>query len=189
MRPLHSLVGSLSLAGVIACGGGSHPVIIDVPIPPDTPVDAFMCEFMSTANINTMNTPLDFATDFTGGPVILNAMATTETPPALEFGINISGLFSMHPNTTLLMIWHDKHGVSAGGAGTAGLMTGPPVAGVYNLDDDQNFGAGFDIVTYKAGAMGPDTNAPTQAYVLNNMGTAKFNLTAWDVKAVANAMS
>jgi hypothetical protein len=193
MRALQSLVGSLSLAGLIACGGGSHPVIIDVPIPPDMPVDAFACTPMMGANIDTTaNGPLDFATDFTGGPVVLTAMPVG-TPPVLEFGINISGLFKNLPNTTLLMIWSDKKGVfappSATTAGNFASGTTGPVVGLYNLDDDANFGAGFDIVTYLPGTMGPDTSKPVQAYVLGNMGTAKFNLTAWDTKAVANGTS
>jgi hypothetical protein len=192
MRALNSVVGSLSFVALVACGGSKTPVIIDVPIPPDAPIDAFMCEFMSLNIDTTMNGPIDFATDFTSGPVTLNAMLTTDTPPVLEFGINISGIFGMnHPNTTLLMIWEDKHGVfNTGTAGTAGNFQGPPVAGTYNLDDDANFGAGFDILTYPAGSGGPDTTkTPLQAYVLGNMGTAKFVLSSWDVKAVANQKS
>jgi hypothetical protein len=162
-----------------------------VPIPPDAPIDAFMCEFMSLNIDTTMNGPIDFATDFTSGPVILNAMPTTDTPPVLEFGINISGIFGMnHPNTTLLMIWEDKNGVFGTGTGTAGNFAGPPVAGTYNMDSDAMFGAGFDILTYPAGSGGPDTTkTPLQAYVLGNQGTAKFDLASWDLKATANGMS
>jgi len=191
MRALNSVVGSLSFVGLIACGGGKSPTIIDVPIPPDAPIDAFMCEFMMLNIDTTMNGPIDFATDFTSGPVTLNAMPTMDQTPVLEFGINISGIFGMnHPNTTLLMIWEDKKGVFQAPPGHAGNFAGPPVAGTYDLDDDNNFGAGFDILTYPAGSGGPDTTkTPLQAYVLGNMGTAKFVLSSWDVKAVANQKS
>jgi hypothetical protein len=201
MRALNSIVGSISLVGLMACGGGSHPQIIDVMVPPDAPVDAFACEFMML-NIDT-NTkcamgvtppcPLDFATDFNGGPVTLNAVATMDTPPVLFAGIRITGIFgTMHPNTTLELSWRDKSGIF--GTAEAGAFAKPPTVSAtttYAIDSDvdNTFGASVDIITYAAGTGGPDTSKPLQGYFKGSDGLAKVKLTRWTAAAVANGTS
>jgi hypothetical protein len=181
MRALNSVVGSLSLVGLIACGGGSHPQIIDVPIPPDAPIDAFACEFMAGANIDTTGKDIDFSTP--APALILNANPNMATPPALEFSVVIT--FMSHPGAGILMVWADK--VGAFGTAVAGNMNKPPTAGSYPMDADATIGAGFDIVNgITDNGDGTVSIKPTQVYTLANNPTAQFVLTTWSSAAAAN---
>ena len=184
MRALNSVVGSLSLVGLMACGGGSHPQIIDVPIPPDAPIDAFACEFMAGANIDTTGKDIDFANP--PPALILNAAANTAQPPVLEFSVVIT--FMSHPGAGILMVWADKAGAfSATATGVAGNFAKPPAAGSYPMDADDTIGAGFDIVNgITDNGDGTVSIKPTQVYILSNNPAAQFVLTTWSSAAAAN---
>jgi hypothetical protein len=179
MRALNSVVGSLSLIGLIACGGGSHPQIIDVPIPPDAPIDAFACEFMANANIDTTGKDIDFSTP---PPLILTAAASMDTPPVLQFSVVIT--FSMHPGAGILMEFVDKNGVfqTTAGAGIAGNFAKPPAAGTYPMDSTAG-GRLFILNGITDNGDGTVKIQPTQEYILSNNPTAQFVLTTWSSAA------
>jgi hypothetical protein len=183
MRALNSVVGSLALVGFMACGGGStHPPIIDVPIPPDAPIDAFACEFMMGANIDTMTMPIDFSTP--PPALILTASASQDTPPVLIFSVVIT--FMSHPGAGIIMEFVDKNGVYAGAHTTtvAGNFALPPVAGTYPMDSGP--GSRLFIVNgITDNGDGTVSIKPTQEYILSNNPTAQFVLTTWSSAAAA----
>jgi len=188
MRPLH-LVGSVSLAGLLACGGGSHPKIIDVAIPPDSPPDAFMCAFGTGRDITTKNAT-NGVIDFSTPPaLVLNSVAAQDGKA--EFSVVLT-FAAPDTDKGVLMAWHDAIGVfAATGAGTAGRFSKPPTAGTYPMDADATIGAGVDVV---AGIVDNGDGTVSlqhlnQVYLLSNNPTAMFNLTRFTPAAVLNGTS
>ena len=170
---------------VVACGGSSSKpdsgvVVHDSAGQPD----AFTCALNATdlaalgSGVGLGSAQIPLAADGSGGSgqneleVTLVVTGFSDPTVGIFFGLinSGSGVFS---------------------TAEAGKFSGPPRTGTYAMDDDANWGAGFDIINgITDNGNGTVTIAATQAYLLDtSVGTPQFQITSWTGALTANGKS
>jgi len=173
---------------VVACGGGGGGKTDGSVVLKDSPVmvDALTCA-LSSADIAGLGSGVGLGGSGTGSAAALTAQVDTMTNQLEVFEV-VTGI-STDMSVGIFFGLIDS-GSGAFSTAEAGKFTGPPITGSWQMDQDDAWGAGFDIVNgITDNGDGTVSIKPTQGYLYDGTATSKFAVTTWTGKAAANGTS